>query len=89
MIVWELLYFGVDVYAFSLTKKHLEFAIEMDKRGFIKAYPEVGVPDIDGLHAFLSEPFTSLETKLDLEGATRIAHLLEDEYSKRIENDKV
>ena len=87
MIVWELIYFHTSVYAFSLTEKHLEFATEMDKRGLIKAYPEVGVPKADDLRAFLEIPFTPTETSLDLEGAARIARLLEDEYEKRIKDE--
>ena len=77
MVAWELVYFGIPVYAFSPTKDHLKWAQAMEKEGLIKAYPDVGLPDEYRVIEFLAEPFEIAENSLDLKGAARIVKLME------------
>lgn len=75
--VWELLYLGLACRVFSLTKRHLETALEMDKRGWVKAYPQTGIPTNRELKLFLSRNFKPAQNPVDGRGAERIIKLLE------------
>ena len=74
---WELSAIGLPVYAFSLTPLHLQFALEMDKAGYIKAYPKVGIPSKRSFRNFLSVPFTPTGKPIDGLACQRILQLME------------
>lgn len=57
MIVWELLTIGLKCYVFSVSPKHLEFAMRMNDAGLIRAYPEVGIPKQAEFVEFLQSDF--------------------------------
>lgn len=78
MIVFELLYFGVKTFVFSKSKRHLDTALDMYRRGMVMAWPEIGLPPDDKLREFLLLPFeASGEMDIDLEGARRVMELME------------
>jgi len=77
MSAWELVYLGIPVYAFSLTDKHLKWAQGAEKAGLIKAYPEVGLPEIEKISSFLQEPFEIEGHKPDGMATKRIVELME------------
>lgn len=78
MTAWECAYLGVPTYAFSLTKTHLQFAKEMERAGFLRAYPQVGLPETgEQLEAFLGKHPILGGSPPDLLGAERIVKALE------------
>ena len=77
MSVFELLYFSkIPVYVFSKTERHLKTALEMDKRGMVRAWKETGLPPDDKLREFLLTPFEPANMLIDLDGANRVLELI-------------
>ncbi len=80
VVVWELLALDQGpIYVFSYTDRHLRSALQMEERGWLRAWPQTGLPPADKLLEFLQEPFTPEPVAgLDGGGAGRIIKLLEE-----------
>lgn len=78
MIAWELACLQTQMHLLSLTESHLETALEMDRRGWAKAWPEVGMPGQRRLRAFLKEPYEYEAPGIGGRGAERVIRLLEE-----------
>ena len=74
---WELLYFNIPCYVFSRSEYHLKDALEMDKRGWVKAWPGIGLPSDEELREFLLTPFAPPKNVVGLDGAMRVIKLIE------------
>lgn len=73
---WELTAIGVPTTVFSLTPLHLEFALEMQRHGYIKAWHKVGLPDKDTMIDFLSKPVAITGKPIDGRACERILRLM-------------
>ena len=77
MIVFELVYLGIQTHCFNATDLHLLFSQGMARHGLIKAWPEVGLPGDEEFKDFLSEPFEITGRGPDLRGAARVMREIE------------
>lgn len=79
MIAWELAVIGVPTYVFSSSSKHLHFAQAMGDKGFVKAYPHVGIPSRKRFVGFLGHPFIQKRDGLpDGKACERIEKLMRE-----------
>lgn len=79
MMVWEAVAMGVPTYVFSLTEAHLAEARRLEDRGWVRAFPRIGLPSKSRLQEFLpTEPFVSAKADFPTDGAERVIGLLED-----------
>jgi len=79
MTVWELIAMGIKPHVFSYTERHLETALMMEERGWVNAYPKLGVPFGEEFDVFLSSGSSVLnESVVDGMGAYRVADLCWD-----------
>jgi len=76
MVVWELVALGIPSYVFSLTEAHLKSAMAMDKLGYIKAWPAIGLPEREQFFDFVATRFKLTKNVVDGQGASRIVKLL-------------
>ena len=78
MTVWELVALNIPTFVFSSTERHLETAMAMAERGYIRAYPKVGLPETDQqLYDFVDDPrFRPLKNVVDGLGVNRVIDLL-------------
>jgi spore coat polysaccharide biosynthesis predicted glycosyltransferase SpsG len=77
VIAWESNYLGLDTKIFSATPLHLRFATAMERHGYIKAWPTVGLPSNEEIKAFVNEPFEPW-ARVDLLGAQRVMEAIEN-----------
>ena len=76
MTVWELCAMRVKNWVVSPTPEHLKFALEMDRRGLIMAWQDVGIPDPFSMRQFLQTPFEITGATPDGRACERIERLL-------------
>jgi hypothetical protein len=78
MYAWEALALGHSIYTFSLTDRHLKSALEFAERGWVRAWPQKGLPDAELMKDFLAEPLKPVKVEgLDGKGCERILNLLQ------------
>lgn len=82
MIVWEMAALGIPAYVFSRTPGHLAITQEMERRGWIKAWPRVGLPESNDFIKFLETRFIPVGQRPDKRGAERVIRLLEKKIAK-------
>ena len=75
--IWELLYLGIPCWVFSHSERNLATALELDRRGWVKAFRKVGLPGKTGMKRFLASDFELKDRPVDGNGASRIIELLE------------
>jgi len=76
MVAWELCTMQIKSWIFSPTLEHLKFALELDRRGLIMAWQDVGMPEPLAMRKFLNTPFEITGATPDGKACERIERLL-------------
>jgi hypothetical protein len=77
MVAFEAATIGISSYIFSPTHEHLKFALELDRRGLIVAWQDVGIPNKTDMIDFLNTPFEIIGATPDGKACKRIEELLD------------
>jgi spore coat polysaccharide biosynthesis predicted glycosyltransferase SpsG len=76
MTAWELAAMGVPAYVVSISKGHLDFALQMQEAGLVKAFDAVGMPPLMAFERWLQEPFEITGKPPDGQAGARIMELM-------------
>jgi len=74
---WECLYFGLPLWLISHSERGHKTALQMEKRGWAKVWPNVGPPPGRSIRRWLAEKWQPEPCPIDGQGTERIVKLME------------